>query len=462
VPVAAGFVFLLLGLTTGPRGAAGSVPDKGYEDGAAVRPRLAYADDAGGAPARGLLTAYVVASVAGVAFFVMSVLLLGIWPERVLARQTRVMAPDDAPGLTAAETRGREIYAREGCAYCHTQQIRYTEADIARFGSPTLAWETRFDYPHLWGTRRIGPDLARAGATRSKDWHYAHLFSPRSVVPASIMPAYPAFFDGAADRPRQEARDLVAYIETLGRARELAWPEGDAAALKAASGDRWAQMALTTPSLNAHPARALRGGTVPTLPGRVSSGASGDVGSGLWAAHCAGCHGDEGRGDGPAAAWLEPRPSNLAEHEYTRSRLAAALWHGVPGTAMPAWRDYSLEDLAAIADVVQGFSAVPAVDPPVAAELALGERVYAEHCAECHGDGGGGDGFAASGLPVPPTDFRGQRPSLGQAVSALSNGIAGTSMAPWTQRLDDDEIVAVAHYVRELFEPDAASAGGGR
>ena len=90
-------------------------------------------------PGRALRTSYLVASVAGVAFFVMSVVLLGLWPGRVLEDQSRRMSPPSPLGLTVAEQRGREIYAREGCAYCHTQQIRYLPADIERFGAPTLA-----------------------------------------------------------------------------------------------------------------------------------------------------------------------------------------------------------------------------------------------------------------------------------------------------------------------------------
>ena len=83
-----------------------------------------------------------VAAVAGVAFFVMSVALLGVWPGRVLDRQVRAMSPERALGLTVSEERGRTIYGREGCAYCHTQQIRFVHADMRRFGAPTLAWET--------------------------------------------------------------------------------------------------------------------------------------------------------------------------------------------------------------------------------------------------------------------------------------------------------------------------------
>ena len=322
---------------------------------------------AGGA----LRTAYLVASIAGVAFFVMSVSLLGVWPGRVLDRQVRTMSPEQPLGLTAAEERGRAVYGREGCAYCHTQQIRYVHADMRRFGRPTLAWETRFDYPHLWGTRRIGPDLARAGSIRPDDWHYAHLFAPRSVVADSVMPSYRWLFDQAPHRPLQDARDLVAYLQTLGRARELASPEGEQRARERCNcpDDEMARMAFEGP-LNASPSRTRRGSAAPAFPEVVDA----ERGRGLYAANCASCHGPGGAGDGPGAAALVPRPSNLAAHEYTSARLADVLWNGVAGTAMSAWRDHSRADLASIASFVQGLS--DSQDVPVSERLvALGAEV---------------------------------------------------------------------------------------
>jgi cytochrome c oxidase cbb3-type subunit 2/cytochrome c oxidase cbb3-type subunit I/II len=390
---------------------------------------------------------YVVAGIAGIAFFAMSVALLGIWPKQVLATQTAVLSPPNPLGLSVAELRGRDIYAREGCAYCHTQQVRHTPADVERFGAPTLAWETRFDFPHLWGTRRIGPDLARAGATRSEDWHYAHLFAPRALVPLSIMPAYPSLFDGSATRPRQEARDLVAYLETLGRAREVAWPEGDAAARTVAQ-DHQSAMALDAETLNAHPGRSRPRGDAPALP-QLSP--ADDSGRRLWTQHCAGCHGTQGRGDGPAATWLRPQPTNLTAREYASARLADVLWNGVLGTAMPAWRDQPSTARGALAAVVREFAATEAGTAATADQLALGRSVYAANCTECHGDTGRGDGFAAGELPIVPTDFAVQRASFAEATRVLRNGIDGTSMAPWTDRLTDTEIEAVAHYVRGLY-----------
>ncbi|MGD8341264.1 MAG: cbb3-type cytochrome c oxidase subunit I, partial [Gammaproteobacteria bacterium] len=447
VPIAAGFVLLLAGLVTGPKGAGAPGTDQSKPT-SLVSPNAGNVAPSGLAPGRVLLMSYVVAGIAGIAFFVMSVSLLGVWPGQVLATQTELSAPARPLALTTSELRGREIYAAEGCAYCHTQQIRYTEADVARFGLPTVAWETRFDYPHLFGTRRIGPDLSRAGATRTEDWHYAHLFAPRSVVPLSIMPSYEWLFDGAADRPLQSARDLVAYIESLGRARELAWPEGDAAARAALPADRWTAMAFGSGPLNAHPSRTRPRGGAPEL----GPPASGGVGPELWGQNCAGCHGPGGGGDGPAARWLEPAPPDLSLREYTDDRLADVLWNGVDGTAMPAFRDQPFENLAALADVVKGFAAAPASASPTAEELALGQSVYAVNCYECHGESGQGDGFAAAEFPVAPTDFTGERLSLAENIRVLGTGVEGTSMAPWTDRLSADEIVAAAHYVRQLFD----------
>lgn len=457
IPITAGFIALFVGLTSGERGAGADAVERTRQQQAQVQvaPRLAAQEPA--APVRMLAMSYVVASVAGVVFFAFSVSLLGELPRRMLEDQTMAMAPASPLTLTPSEQRGRDIYAREGCGYCHTQQVRYVEADIARYGAPSLAWEGRFDFPHLLGTRRIGPDLARATQTRSEEWHFVHLYSPRSLVPGSIMPGYPEFFAGAPDQPRQEARDLVAYLETLGRARELAYPEGDALARAAAGDSEWAQMAFSSAVLNAHPGRTQARGNAPALP------ASGNLAEGqaLWLANCSGCHGVSGAGDGPGAAWLQPPPTNLTARTFTNARVADILWNGVHGTAMPGWRDQSPEDLAALVAVVRGFG--PAADDGIgtATDLAEGERVYARHCAECHGDNGTGDGFAADQLPVMPTDFTGERPTLEESMRVLRNGVPGTSMAPWTDRLNEAEIQAVSHFVRQ-FHQGGDAAGGGR
>jgi len=277
---------------------------------------------------RVLRMSYLAAVVAGVMFFVMSVAWLGVWPARALAEQARVTGPEHTVAPTASEGRGRAIYAREGCAYCHSQQVRFTDADVTRFGAPTLAWESRGDTPQLMGTRRIGPDLSRAAGTRSLDWHFAHLWAPRSVVPSSVMPAYRSLFQGGPGAPTQAARDLVAYLETLGRARELLG--SDALAMTASHAHTDGLAPVT--ELNAHPARTRRNGDVPVL----SANGDWDRGKSVYAAKCAACHGETMAGDGPGTVALRPRATNLAAHNYAQERLVHVLWNGVSGTAMPA------------------------------------------------------------------------------------------------------------------------------
>ncbi len=92
--------------------------------------------------------------------------------------------------LTPLEVAGRDIYIREGCYLCHSQMIRTLQDEVDRYGHYSLAVESKYDHPMLWGSKRIGPDLARIGGKYSDEWHVRHLIDPRAVVPQSIMPRY--------------------------------------------------------------------------------------------------------------------------------------------------------------------------------------------------------------------------------------------------------------------------------
>ncbi|PSH61984.1 cytochrome-c oxidase, cbb3-type subunit II [Phyllobacterium brassicacearum] len=91
---------------------------------------------------------------------------------------------------TPLEVAGRNIYMREGCYACHSQMIRTLRDEVERYGPYSLAVESKYDHPMLWGSKRTGPDLARVGGKYSNDWHVAHLTNPRDVVAESNMPAY--------------------------------------------------------------------------------------------------------------------------------------------------------------------------------------------------------------------------------------------------------------------------------
>ena len=105
---------------------------------------------------------------------------------------------------------GRDIYIREGCNVCHSQMIRPFRAETERYGHYSVAGEFVYDHPFVWGSKRTGPDLARVGGRYSDEWHRAHLYNPRDVVPESIMPAYHWLFEDTLD-----GKDTAAKMRAL-------------------------------------------------------------------------------------------------------------------------------------------------------------------------------------------------------------------------------------------------------
>ena len=149
----------------------------------------------------------------------------------------------------ALQLAGRDIYVREGCYACHSQQIRPFRSETERYGPYSVAGEFVYDRPFQFGSKRTGPDLARVGKRYSDDWHRIHLINPRDVVPESNMPGYPwladAMIDGelmksklrglqilgdpysdeevaaapAAVAGKSELDALIAYLQNLGTVR---------------------------------------------------------------------------------------------------------------------------------------------------------------------------------------------------------------------------------------------------
>ena len=167
-----------------------------------------------------------------------------------------LMASSDAtepyPGITpypALQLAGRDVYIREGCYLCHSQQIRPFRSETERYGPYSVAGEFVYDRPFQFGSKRTGPDLARVGKRYSDEWHRIHLLDPRAVVPESNMPAYVwlenATIDGdiitrklralqmlgdpytdeevagaaAAVEGKTELDALIAYLQNLGTVR---------------------------------------------------------------------------------------------------------------------------------------------------------------------------------------------------------------------------------------------------
>lgn len=123
-----------------------------------------------------------------------------------------VEAAPDMRVYTPLEVAGRNIYIREGCYACHSQMIRTLRDEVERYGPYSLAVESKYDHPMLWGSKRTGPDLARVGGKYSDQWHVRHMINPRDVVPQSIMPAY-----AWLARSTLKSDDLPAHLKGLRR-----------------------------------------------------------------------------------------------------------------------------------------------------------------------------------------------------------------------------------------------------
>ncbi|MDY7561027.1 cytochrome-c oxidase, cbb3-type subunit II [Pseudomonas sp. 10B1] len=114
----------------------------------------------------------------------------------------------------ALELEGRDIFIANGCVGCHSQMIRPFRAETERYGHYSVAGESVWDHPFLWGSKRTGPDLARVGGRYSDDWHRAHLYNPRNVVPESKMPAYPFLVENKLDG--KDTGKKMEVLRTLG------------------------------------------------------------------------------------------------------------------------------------------------------------------------------------------------------------------------------------------------------
>lgn len=111
---------------------------------------------------------------------------------------------------TPLELAGYNVYLREGCYNCHSQQVRPLRDEVERYGHYSLAAESMYDHPFQWGSKRTGPDLARVGGKYSDLWHIQHMTRPQDVVPESIMPPYAHLGQRGAD-----LADIAEHMEAL-------------------------------------------------------------------------------------------------------------------------------------------------------------------------------------------------------------------------------------------------------
>jgi cytochrome c oxidase cbb3-type subunit 2 len=373
------------------------------------------------------MNARFVALVAGVGFFFLAVITQGVLPViEPSARSTLVTAvvrtdlgqlkwiKTDATDYTPLQRKGRQVYLQEGCWYCHSEYVRPVTGETRRWGPVSEAGEYAFDVPHLWGTRRIGPDLTRVGLKYSDEWHLAHFWSPRMLTADSIMAPYRALFDtpGAAvkivhdgsgnatlERTPITTRffdfvskdqvkltpnvDGLLFVPIAARGRfPLIWTPnkeyvGATVRLAVETKDLEALIAyLQKLGMNRGKWRDLfepqeieaSGVTMPRSDEWIAYGRE------VYARRCIGCHGLSGDGNGPAATFLyRQRPRNFTlgvfkfrltkEPVPTDGDLLRTITRGVRGTAMPAWYELPLTDRLAVIQYIKYELAVDRSDP---------------------------------------------------------------------------------------------------
>lgn len=229
---------------------------------------------------------------------------------------------------TAKEYRGREIYKREGCFYCHSQFVRYQDREA---GEMVAAGDYAYETPHLLGTERTGPDLSNIGGKYPDAWHMAHHKSPRAVKPGSIMPSFSYLTD-------EEMSDLVAYLQTVGSQRK--------------------QPAWIVPPQEIRDHFAIISQKVD-----VNSSAAANAGRGIFMQNCAQCHGTQGKGNGIVSITMMKKPANFTRAYYSAYSDEMWFWRiseGVPGTRMPRWgRTLGDEDMLYLVAFLKTLQANP-------------------------------------------------------------------------------------------------------
>ncbi len=244
---------------------------------------------------------------------------------------------------TLSEAHGREVYKREGCVYCHTQFVRYQDREM---GEMVLAGDYVNQTPHLLGTERTGPDLSNVGGKYPDAWHVAHHMQPRAVKPGSLMPSFSYLSE-------RDMKDLVAYLQTLGRERELEARrrglDGKPEHKEVAGGHSAAPAHDRLTWLEA-PQEMRDEWKRVSKNVDTNNSAIANSGRGIYMQNCAVCHGVTGRGNGPISSSMIKKPANLTRPFYRAYTDALYYWRlkeGVAGTRMPRWgRSLSEQQLA--------------------------------------------------------------------------------------------------------------------
>lgn len=364
-----------------------------------------------------------VALVAGFLFLALAAFTQGflpmLEPQSRYSKVTKVVRTDlgelkwmeaGATDYTSREALGRAVYIREGCWYCHSQFVRPVTGETRRWGPVTQSGEYAFDVPHLFSTRRIGPDLARVGLKYSDEWHLAHFWNPRMVVPDSIMPRFAELFevpdervavvtDDEGNRTLERTPVTERIFDFASEERQKLTPNADGLLFVPERGiypviftpnDEFTgesvKLAVMTEELDGLIAYLQKLGMNRGKwrdrfePQRLEASVVSvprseewiEFGKQVYERRCVGCHGVEGDGNGPAATFMykdRPRDFTLGLFKFRRTPsgslptdgdLLRTITRGVRGTAMPPWHNLPEKDRLA---VIQYIKYELSVDP---------------------------------------------------------------------------------------------------
>jgi cytochrome c oxidase cbb3-type subunit 2 len=367
----------------------------------------------------------IIALGAGIACISAATLVQGILPALVPqswdTKVTQVVRTDlgqlkwmvsDATDYTPAQAAGRRTYIAEGCWYCHSQFVRPVTGETRRWGPVAQAGEYAFDQPHLFSTRRIGPDLSRVGLKYADDWHLAHFWSPRMIVKDSIMPRFRQLFDGPigpinvvedanGNRTLEKTPDSEKLFDFSSQEKILLTPNAEGLTFVREKGKypvihtptqeyigTTVTLVASTERLDNLIAYLQKLGTNRGkwqdlfFPQRLEinemtipqSQELSIYGKEVYERRCIGCHGAKGDGNGPAATFLAVRPRNfqLAVFKFrvtptgslpTDGDLMRTLNRGVRGTAMPSFHTLPDKDRLAVIQYVKYELAVDRSKP---------------------------------------------------------------------------------------------------
>lgn len=460
-----------------------------------------------------------IAGLAGVVCYFFAFSLVVLAPE-ILTNATDDVVTDvngnqvKVEPYTEQEARGREVYVENVCWHCHSQFVRPVCEEWIRYGPVSQPGESAIDRPHLFGTRRTGPDLAREGGLRVDDWHYAHLFDPRATVAASVMPGFTWLFETLGNE--SEIKGLWEKLDSDGDG--IVSPKWD-------DQTYWRPDAAT--ALADAQSRLIDLGGVPAPP---ADNVQSIAGTELWpeSRTYRDLYSESDAGDNLLTEYdFRKRPSQKAQDLIAylqRLGTSIGLWRRPPDSGTPT-RGYVPPMRAAEASVqvaeVNGTEvtwktetvSVPAGQMPMreyearrygnawslASEaerqdslnrqrrydalmaawrkanpewdtrLTRGAELYAEHCTACHGDTGRGNGIGAPWLLVRPRDFTramyryrstpvGKKPLDGDIYRSIHRGLWGSSMPAWKQ-LGDDAIWLLVDYVKHFAESTSGDRG---